>query len=230
MNLLSLGLTIFFGILSVVLSVILFLESKHRKNLTFTHTSTGLYTRRHPDITIAFKGKQIENLSRLRVVIWNSGNQEIRGADIPAGGEPSITLTGAMLRSVAILDSSPDIRCSAVERGEQTVSVGFEFLNPRDYATLDVLYESEDQSPKIEYTARIIGGQSDSRQFLQPTTPVSWVGPVGLGLIAGVGMYAWLRAVRFAIYRVPPHGFGIKIGDFWSLVAPIISRLTFRIR
>lgn len=132
MGLFSLTLTVFFGLLSIVLSLILYVRSSRRKRLTFTYDLTGLHTRTHPEITILFKGNQIENLSRLRVVIWNSGNQEIRRSDIPVDGKPSIVMAGARILSVAVLNASPDTKCTASQNDDKALSVEFEFLNPGD--------------------------------------------------------------------------------------------------
>lgn len=227
LNVLNFVTGVFFFVCTIILSIVLYQKSRYRKTLTFTYTSTSLYTRRHPDITIAFKGKQIENLSRLRVVMWNSGNQEIRKSDIPAGSEPSIRLTGAKLRSAAILETSPSIQCAIDDRDEQTLDIVFQFLNPGDYAALEVLYESEDQTPKIEYTARIIGGTSDSRRFLQPATRFSWVNPVGLVLMSCVIAYLYLQEVQISVNRVPHHWISIKGGDFGGLVLTLVFATMF---
>ena len=44
--------------------------------LVFTHAD--LQKRVHPDITISFKGEEIQTLSPMSFVIWNDGTQEIR--------------------------------------------------------------------------------------------------------------------------------------------------------
>lgn len=106
MNALGLTLTIFFGLLSLVLSLILYFRGRHRKCLRLTWDLATLQVRNHPEITILFKDKQVENLSRLRVLVWNNGNQEIRRSDIPTGGKPSLKLTGATIFSVMIPEAS----------------------------------------------------------------------------------------------------------------------------
>jgi hypothetical protein len=208
----SLGLTIFFGVLSVVLSVALYFRGRRRKCLTFTYELTQLYTRTHPEITILFRDKRIDNLSRLRVVVWNSGNQEIRQSDIPSDGSPSIELTGARVLSVAVLEASANTKCTASQRDNERVSVAFEFLNPKDYSTIDVLYESIGaKPPSIQFIARVIGGlSSKSRRFEQPLARIEWVAPIVFPSAWCIGAYYWARALPKWIRILPPRGFSIE--------------------
>jgi hypothetical protein len=211
MGSLSLTLTILFGLLSIILSLILYFRSTHRKRLTFTYDLVELHARTHPQITILFEDKKIENLSRLRVVVWNSGNQEIRRSDIPSDASPSILLTGARVLSVAVVNASPDTQCTASQRDDKTVSIAFEFLNPKDYATLDVLYESVKSKPAdIQFAARVIGGvSSESRRFVQPMGRMLWIGPIGVASGLCVGAFLGARVLREEIHLVPS---GIDVG------------------
>jgi hypothetical protein len=217
MGSLSLALTIFFGLLSIVLSVLLYVRGRRRKRLTFTYDLVGLQTRAHPEITILFKGRQIENLSRLRVVIWNSGNLEVRRSDIPVAGPPSIILPGVRILSVGVLEASAETKCTATGDGEQTLSVDFEFLNPGDYAVLDVLYESvESKSPAVDFDARVIGGlPSEISRFEQPVKRIQWVSPIGLALMWSVGAFYWVRAIPKWVHAVPA-GISIAPNALWT--------------
>ena len=215
MGSIGLALTIFFGLLSLVLSLVLYFRGRHRKRLTFTYDLAELQTRTHPEVTIRFKDKQIENLSRLRVVIWNSGNQEIRRSDIPSERNPSIVLSGGRVLSVAMGNTSPGTGCAASERDDKTVSIDFEFLNSRDYAILDVLCERVDSKHlDILFVGRVIGGlPSESRQFMQPLKPMNWMAPTVFTLAWCVGAYYWLRELLNWIHNMRRDtGFGF----IWS--------------
>jgi hypothetical protein len=228
MGSLGLILTIFFGLLSVVLSLILYVRSRRRKRLTFTYDVTELHTRTHPEITVLFKDRQIDNLSRLRVVIWNSGDLEIRQSDIPTKEAPSIVLTGARILSVAVLEASPHTKCAAHEYDNKTLSVDFEFLNPGDYATLDVLYESaESKPPKIDFVARMIGGlPSESEHFEQPLTRIQWIAPIVFGLAWCLGAVFWAGAIPRWVHRVP-NGISIEVNAVWWSLGLIIGLFGF---
>lgn len=221
----SLTFTIFFGLVSVVLSVVLYFRGTRRKCLTFTYKLNALYTLTHPEIAILFQNKPISNLSRLRVAVWNSGNQEIRQSDIPSDGSPSINLTGARVLSVAVLEASPSTKCTASEHDENTVSIAFEFLNPKDYATLDVLYESiEPKALGIQFNARVIGGRSSQiRRFEQPLTQMNWVAPIIFSSGWCVGVYYWARALSKWIHILPSGGVSFNVNVIWASLVLLIG-------
>jgi hypothetical protein len=223
-NSLGLNLTVFFGLLSIALSVILYLRGTRRKRLTFTYDLTELLTRSHPDITILFKDKQIENLYRLRGVIWNSGNQEVRRSDIPANGAPSIVLTRARVLSVAMREASAKTRCAAVQNDSKTVSIDFEFLNPGDYAALEILYESDcPKSACTDFVARVIGGRpSEIRHFEKPLAHVQWIAPIAFTSVWCLGALYFVREVPKWVHSVPS-GFEVEPNAIFSLLALVIG-------
>jgi hypothetical protein len=221
----GIALTVFFGLLSLVLSLILYSRAGRRKRLTFTYDLAQLHTRTHPEITIMFKGKQIENLSRLRVVLWNSGNQEIRRSDLPSGGNPEIVLNGARVLSVALTESSAETKCRASERGDNATSIDFEFLNPNDYATVDVLFETTGaKHASVQFVSRVIGGlQSESRTFQQPLW-AEWITPLTLTLLWCIGACYWGRAIPNWAHTIP-RGIAVQPGAVWASVLLLVGLL-----
>jgi len=210
MGLLSILLTAFFGLLSLFF----YLRSRRRKRLTFTYDLAELQTRTHPEVTILFNGEQIENLSRLRVVVWNSGNQEIRQSDIPHNVAPSVKLNGGRILSVAVLDASAGTRFYTTAHSDTLLSIHFSFLNSKDFAIVDVLYESTGPKPtSVEFAGRVIGGlPSESRHFEQPLEPMNWIAPIGFTAMWCVGAYYFALNVHRWIHPVPNDGYEIA----WS--------------
>ena len=224
MGSLDLTLTIFLGLLSITLSLILYFKARRRKRLTFTYELTELQTRSHPEIRILFKDIEIENLSRLRAVMWNSGNQEIRRSDIPTDGAPSVLLSGARVLSVAVLEASADTKCTARENNEKTVSIDFEFLNPGDHATLDIVFESDaPKSPRADFSARVIGGvPCESRHFEPPLTAANWTAPIFFALAWCLGAAYWISAVPRWVHIVPA-GINFKLDAIWSSLGLVVG-------
>lgn len=218
MDTLSISLTVFFGLLSLVLYV----RGRRRKRLTFTWDSTTLQTRKHPEITMQFKGMPIENLSRFRVAVWNSGNQEIRHADLPSETSPTIYLPSAKILSTARLDAS--VKLSFTPSGSNLISLGFEYLNPNDSAVLEILCEldvSKTFSPHFD--AELIGGlHAESRKFEKPRALLGWVGPIAsAGLMAAIGAISCLNLLQKEVHKVQG-GFDVKIGPALQILLLII--------
>ena len=152
----GLGLTVLFGLLSVVL----YFRTRLYKRLTFTFDQSELHTKTHPEIRITFRDRQVENLSRLRAVCWNSGSQEIRSEDLPERGSPSVVFSDATVLSVAHGGSTQDTGFLVEQHDQHSVSVRFAFLNPGDYGLFEVLYEAEpSKAPTVNFLARVIGGR-----------------------------------------------------------------------
>ena len=197
---LSLVLTIVFGFLSVLF----YIRSRRHKRLTFTYDRSELHTRTHPDIKILFKDRQVENLSRLRAACWNSGNQAVRGEDIPKNGDRAVVLSDARVLSVAHVGSSVDTAFIAEQLDEQSVSVRFSFLNPGDSVLFEILYEATSaKEPTIQFTSRVIGGRpTEARLFTGPLTPAESFAtflPLALCLLVGYFSMDFVRAsTRFS--------------------------------
>lgn len=162
--------TVVFGILTVVL----YFKSRRHKRLTFTFDHTELQTRTHPEVKITFRDRPVDNLSRLRVVCWNSGSEEIRWSDIQESSPPQIAFPpDAQVLSVAQVGGTDEIAFHVEQHDERTVSVRFAYLNPADCGFFEVLYENlQRDKPHLEFRARVIGGRpTDSRPFSGPAMP-----------------------------------------------------------
>jgi hypothetical protein len=206
LNVLNLALTIFFGLLSLVL----YLRGRPRKRVTFTWDAVTLQNRAHPGITMLFKGKPIENLFRFRVVVWNSGTQEIRRTDIPSGAKPCISLFAKIL-SVAHLDASAKIDFAEVGN---SIEFNFEYLNPNDWVALEILLErdaSQTFSPHFE--ARFIGGSPpDQRKYEKRRNFYQgWIAPAVVVLMLSGVVYAGAAAFANWLHSKGRAGYGASI-------------------
>lgn len=101
MAIVGLVLTIVFGFLSVAF----YLRSIRHKQLAFTYELSELLTTTNPEVSIAFRNRTVDDLSKLRVACWNSGTQEIRREDIPGDRPTAVVFTGATVLSVTYVEA-----------------------------------------------------------------------------------------------------------------------------
>jgi len=157
--------TVFFGLLSLYF----YLKSRRNKLIVFTYDKALVQTRDHPDVTIVFRGEQIENLCRAQVVCWNGGTEEVRWIDIPPGSPPSLSLGGnKRILSVASRESCSEIEGGVVQRADDGIAFRFAYLNPGDRIVAEILYEVVDVTSvalPVSIEAPLIGGQSVLRHY-----------------------------------------------------------------
>lgn len=151
--------TVVFGLLGVYF----FIKSRRFKALALSYRISTLQKKVHPEISIRFRGEEIGNLAKLRVVCWNRGKEEIRASDIPTKGAARIVM-GKPVRifSQSVLARSPEESAFTVaEDSPNSLACSFEYLNPSDWAAMEVLFEGpDDGKPSIDFLGQVIGGRT----------------------------------------------------------------------
>jgi hypothetical protein len=218
----SAALTVVFGLLSLLL----YIRSRQYKRLTFTFDVSELHTRTHPGVKITFNDRQVENLSRLRAVCWNSGTQEIRREDLPKEGPRAVILSKATVLSVAHVGSTTDTAFSAVRHDDNSVAVEFAFLNPGDCGLFEVLYEATSpDKPAIQFHGRVIGGhRTETRLFSGPLKPVESVAAFALPAACLMAVYLSADFVRRSVKAIP-NGFSIDVRAAMLVLVLIIGAI-----
>jgi hypothetical protein len=149
--------TLLFGIISIVL----YYRSRHVRRLDALWSSATLQSRRHEDVSIRFRGQEIDDLSRLRVLLVNSGSEPVRpGSDFPAysHGAVGIDKRDAATRFLSAACIAGDLKaCSASASVDDDgkVLVQFEYMNPHQRVGVEVLYTGP--TPAIH--TDLIGGK-----------------------------------------------------------------------
>ncbi len=157
--------TLIFGLLSVYL----FFKSKRTKSILFISENYVLQTKNHPSLRLSFGDTEISNLSKATIVFFNSGTDAIKKSDVP---KLMVVLDKRvkLLSSNLTVVSSPDNKIAAVAC-ENRIALDLEFLNPRDGAVMEVLYESQNDadspgnSPELSFDGTIIGGRISTRPY-----------------------------------------------------------------
>lgn len=109
----------------------------------YVYDMATVQTRAHPDVSITYRGEQIENLHALQFAFWNSGHREIRSEDLPTVGGPRIILAkGGRVLSLdsRASDIATEARVVTSQEQPNELTIAFRYLNHRDAVYTDVLY------------------------------------------------------------------------------------------
>lgn len=195
-NLVSLAVTLFFGVLSIVF----YRRSRRWRELTFTYAEDELQTRGHPDVQITFRGQDIERLRRLSAVLWNSGHQAIRLSDLPRSTWPTVKAKPGVRILSSVLRATWPAGMALRETADE-VSLEFEYMNPRQFAWIEILYDtlpgtSIGERPPFEFRADVIDAH-ETRVRQQSPTLIRYAKPLSF-IAAFVICAAIFAALLFA--------------------------------
>jgi hypothetical protein len=137
-------LTLIFGLASIYF----FFRSRKRKIFAVDYLLSVLQTKSHPEITISFHKRKIENLWRVYLLFWNAGQKEIRASDIPSQGGPAVEFVeGTRVLSSVVKKASSDEISFMTSTDTNLLKLHFDFLNPGDGAVIEVLFEDLSDRP-----------------------------------------------------------------------------------
>jgi hypothetical protein len=187
--------TFFFGLLSIYL----YFRGKQRAHLVGQYRVHSLQQRRHSDVRILFRGEEVTSLSRAVVTCWNAGSIPIRAQDVPTTAPLVIRLPeGSRVLSTSILGATSDAIAFSVLRAAATeVNFSFAYLQPRDGATFEILFDSKEGpgASNLLLTGIVIGAplpiltdasELGSRQGLSRPAIILGAGIIALSIPAGL--------------------------------------------
>ncbi|MBU1236283.1 MAG: hypothetical protein KJ634_09770 [Gammaproteobacteria bacterium] len=150
-------------VVGVMPSLFFYIRSLKFKAPVFIYDGDLLQVRSHPAVRIFFHEDKIENLFRYRVLFFNKGKKEIRKQDIPSAGFPRVVFgDGVRVLSCSVLGKSNDNIGFCVKKNkEDSVELGFEYLNQEDGGVIEVLFERTDRAEApVQFVAPIIGAKT----------------------------------------------------------------------
>jgi len=126
----SLSLDRVLSILGLLTGLYFYLRSRSLKRIDITQRVTWLQYRRHPEIRIYFREQEIEDLTRVRILVSNTGTLPLQPAqDFSARFAAGLQIAGADLStkilSVALLGGDAEVSgatIAATPDGRQVVS------------------------------------------------------------------------------------------------------------
>lgn len=162
-------LTIIFGIVAIIG----LFQTFRTKRIDCFYTTSLLLGQSHPDVEIYFKKKRINNLFNSKILVFNSGTEEIRKDDIPDNGYPLITLSeNQQIISCNIEEYSTDkINFRIEKKNERQLQVLFDYLNVSDGGSIEILYQADDVGRKSlklnKIDGEIIGGVKPQLTYIR---------------------------------------------------------------
>lgn len=163
------------GAIGVALAIIFHLKSRHRPGLAFAAHDVSVIGRGGAafpdDVEVRFGGAVVPQLTSTMVFVWNSGNRTLIGKNVVEADPLRVVLPeGSRVLKCEVGVTNRRFngwRTGPCESG--SVSVGFDYLDPRDGAVIAVLHTGGLGQCTLVGTLRALpGGVSD---FSRPTLP-----------------------------------------------------------
>jgi len=118
------------------------------------------------DITLLYKGHEITNLHRCRLVLWNNGSRTLRRSAVVDSDPIKIVLPdGAKALDVGLVKiSRPAIGLNAsIDESEHAIQIDFDFLDQGDGGMIEILYQGNG-TPPPSVTGSIMGAPKGLRR------------------------------------------------------------------
>jgi hypothetical protein len=128
------------------------------------------------DVEIRFAGRGVERLTKTFVVFWNSGAVTLRGSDVVDRDPLRCDFSeGTEVLAVRIVKASRtinDFTASMDPKLHSRVHIAFDYLDPGDGATFEILHTDTKTYPDIHGTIRgVPAGVADWGRVGPPTVP-----------------------------------------------------------
>jgi hypothetical protein len=171
-------------------------------------------SRKQPDfeskknLSIHFKGQEINTLNKTWIILWNAGNAEITASQISKQNPLTIECDIGIILDAAITNqTNSDNMVYLVESlDKKSVRISFDYLNPKDGVALELLHSGPNS--QIHITGSIIGSLKpklvyyEKRPFaasrLTPNRPLqqenSLSSLIGVIVVGAIGMLALTTA------------------------------------
>lgn len=161
---LGIVITSVIAVAAILVSVLLYLKQKSRKELSYEIVSSASVVSVASNVSsklqILFEGKPVTRTVHLLVIrLTNTGNQPVKREDYYTPIEFQFNASAARILDAEIMESQPpgaslDKDPTLLADGKVRLLPGL--LNEKEQVQLSILLEGEDASPEV--SARIIGG------------------------------------------------------------------------
>ncbi len=127
------------------MTVIFYLKSKYKTELSYQIDSEIMIEEVQKDINIMFKEKAVERITKTYIYLWNSGRKTINSSDIVKSEGLKIRLLDGEILSVGInkvirKENSFNIEFDNYRRQESEIT--FEFIDAKDGAVIEIIHTS----------------------------------------------------------------------------------------
>jgi hypothetical protein len=218
------------AIVSLIAAVIFYFRQRQFRRLDVIWTNTALQSKNHPKVRILLEQREVTSITRLRVLLVNSGTLAIRPAlDFPKKSNTYFyakTPDDHRTRVYSGAVVASDVEATAGHTMEWHGYLSFEYLNPGQRIVAEWLYapplpSMESQMPSIDVT--LVGGTVRARPHSQDTL-VDSVSPalLTLSLTAAIQAPTLLLARAYGWLNLPQSSWVL-----WALWIPVSTLLVW---
>ena len=160
------------GIFGIALSIIFYFRQKRHKFVSYqTRISHVLGTKRSDipgEIKIFFKDREIKNIYSINILIWNCGNESIRGHELVPDGTLRLKFSsGEIIKIETPYYSRPHLGQSTTISpdggSDHEVKISFTYLDSGDGFEVEIL--CSDEPKKLKLDGSIMGETRNIEKF-----------------------------------------------------------------
>jgi len=148
------------GVIGVIFGVIGMFSYKFSRSTakpSYQKSSLRLLGRKEDnlpdDVSVLFKGTEVERLTKTTIVIWNNGTEVLSGEDIVESDLLRFSFPeGSNILSFNVIKNTRDTNEFSLSKDENRnneLVINFSYLDPKDGATIEILHDSENRHPEI---------------------------------------------------------------------------------
>jgi hypothetical protein len=184
-------------IIGILLAIYFYFRSRRKVRLSYhveqTELLGGSKSALPEEVSISYQNTPIRNLRKMNVIIWNSGSEPIRRADIVGDApirlklpEESRLLKPSLLR---ISSQHNGVSITHASEANGSVTAEFVYLEPRQGFNIEILYAGDEATPDVQST--VIGMPHGIHRFQ-------------MGYLLGKGELPTKVAAQFFAFRHNP--------------------------
>jgi hypothetical protein len=147
-------------IIGILLAIYFYFRSRRKVRLSYhveqTELLGGSKSALPEEVSISYQNTPIRNLRKMNVIIWNSGSEPIRRADIVGDApirlklpEESRLLKPSLLR---ISSQHNGVSITHASEANGSVTAEFVYLEPRQGFNIEILYAGDEATPDVQST------------------------------------------------------------------------------
>ena len=143
-----------------------------------------------PDVELRFRGRQIPLLTRILIMVWNSGSDVIRTEDKIEADQLTIHLESDKILDASVRKVRRDANRIRLVNCADGVRIDFDFLDKWDGALIEVLYAGYSENPKLTGSFKGMYAEIWNAGTITKISFVQWLKPrLGMGYLIVTGAY-----------------------------------------
>lgn len=154
------------GLSSILIAIVIYLRSRHHPHIAYEiqsirllrsavnpsgkeskAKSISIYRGGLPEgVEVFCHGVKVNQLVRSTIILWNSGNQTFRKADLVDSDPLRVEIPSGRILSSRITSVTRSVNAFNVliqESNPSLASISFDYMDPRDGATIELVHTSE---------------------------------------------------------------------------------------